>query len=218
MGPGDKEYVTLKALNTIAKCEIVFGWRKTIEQFVEFVKNKKIFEIRSEDMHNAIEIMVKYAAELDVALLLRGDPYVAEINLIKSIKEICRKYNVEYVVISGVSSLNLALAKIEIDIVNTIVISMHSSKDLDKELNNLKHFVNLGRYVVIYPKPDVKWIKELADKILKLLKCDARVFLLQKLSFGDENIKIVTLSELFSMNCLFDSYTILVIEPCLSGE
>lgn len=216
-GPEDREYITLKALNTIARCSIVFGWRRTLERFRELLEGRRVFEIGSEDVYSSIESVVRSAARDDVALLLRGDPCVAEANLMRMVRELCSRYGVRYSVVSGVSSLNIALARVGIDIAEAVVVSMHSSRDVERELDSLKQFIRLGRYVVLYPKPSGKWVREIAGRILRSIECDARVHLLQRLSFENEITVVETLSKLASGEQQIDSYTIIVIEPCSHG-
>ncbi|MEM0490894.1 MAG: SAM-dependent methyltransferase [Ignisphaera sp.] len=214
VGPGDPEYITIKALKAIAKCVTVAAWRKILEQFRWLIERKEVIEIDSRRVHEFVESIVKRAYSEDVCLLLRGDPFVSERNLMNTVVSFCRMYRVDHIIISGVSSVNLVLAKLHIDLGNTVVLSLHSSKNIEEDLASIEDILRLNRYLIIYPRTNFVDVIAMVKKISEKMVCDSTVYMFQRLSFSEENVVKFKLSEMLSMDRDLDAYTILVIEPC----
>lgn len=213
VGPGDPEYITLKAKKIIEICSTTIAWKAVLEQFRWLLEKKEVIEL-SGNQYELIEQMIKKSAIENICLLVRGDPNVAEKNLMSNIKSYCEKYQVECVVISGVSSANLALSRSWIDLSNAIVISLHSSKNIEDDLQVLTDAARLKRFLVIFPKLGLDNIKVIAKELLKIFCCNPKVYVMQRLSFVNESIDVFNLSELLSLDRHIDNYTIIVIEPC----
>lgn len=220
VGPGEVDYLTIKALKVINSCSVLAGWRRVLEDIKidNSYRGKEVIVMSSEGLDEKIEKLVELSKDRDVALLVRGDPCVGEANLLKRLKVLCSKSKTECIFVSGVSPLNLALARIGIDLSEVFFVSLHTLHNIDENLKLLKRIAGLGRYIVIYPRYEAHWVKKVANVLLESIGCDPSVHILTRLTMKGESVDTRMLSELLHINADLDPYTILIVEPCKGGS
>ena len=161
VGPS-KGYMTEKAVEEIQKADVVYGSKRAFEIAKKYIRGNFV-EIKrfSEDVYRAIE---KEGRRKRVVVLSTGDPMV--VGLGKRIKGN---------VIPGISSIQLALAKLGVDLTEVVVIDGHA-KDCIEEVR--KAF-EIGRYALI-----------LADSRFNIekLRDFANVIVLENLGYENERI------------------------------
>ncbi len=150
VGPS-KGYMTEKAVEEIQKADVVYGSKRAFEIAKKYIRGNFV-EIKrfSEDVYRAIE---KEGRRKRVAVLSTGDPMV--VGLGKRIKGN---------VIPGISSIQLALAKLGVDLTEVVVIDGHA-KDCIEEVR--KAF-DIGRYALILADSrfNIEKLREFADVIV----------------------------------------------------
>ena len=150
VGPS-KGYMTEKAVEEIQKADVVYGSKRAFEIAKRYIRGNFV-EIKrfSEDVYRAIE---KEGRRKRVVVLSTGDPMV--VGLGKRIKGN---------VIPGISSIQLALAKLGVDLTEVVVIDGHA-KDCIEEVR--KAF-EIGRYALILADSrfNIEKLKEFADVIV----------------------------------------------------
>ena len=111
IGPGSKDFLTLKALKILTQVSAIVGYKTYVKQIYDLIKNKEIYEF---SMTQEID-RVKKAIELalsgkDTALVSGGDPGIYGITglLLEIIDK--NKIDLEVEIIPGVSALNAANA------------------------------------------------------------------------------------------------------------
>ncbi len=111
--------ITERASRLISQAEVVFGSRRALMLASKFISGK-FFEIRrfENETYREIECL---AENKNVVVLSTGDPMVAGLG--KRLKG-----NVE----PGISSVQLALAKLKEDLCSTVVIDAHGKKAEDE--------------------------------------------------------------------------------------
>jgi len=121
-----KEHLTDEAKKVISKARKVYGSAKAIKIAEDWINGEKILMRKfDEETYREIESEGK---EMDVAVLSTGDPMVAGLGkFFKSAK-----------VIPGISSVQVALGKIKVDLCDVNVFNAHSMEpDYSEEKNIL---------------------------------------------------------------------------------
>ncbi len=163
VGVGASEgYLTEKAIEEIRKADIVYGSKRALKIIKKYIRSSFV-EIKrfNEDVYRTIK---KEGKRKRVVVLSTGDPMV--VGLGKRIKGD---------VISGVSSIQLAMAKLGVDLTEVMVIDGHA-KDC---IGEVKKAFKIGRNVLI-----------LADSKFNLekLKTFADITVLENLGYEEERI------------------------------
>ncbi|GEM_PF-168320 len=150
VGPS-KGYLTERAIEEIQKADIIYGSKRAFEIAKRWIRCNTV-EIKRfcEDVYKAIE---EEGKRRRVVVLSTGDPMV--VGLGKRIKGN---------VVPGISSIQLALAKLGVDLTEVVVIDGHA-KDCIEEVR--KTF-EIGRHALIlaYSKFNVEKLREFADVIV----------------------------------------------------
>jgi len=161
VGPS-KGYLTERAIEEIQKADIIYGSRRAFEIAKRYIKSNFV-EIKrfSENVYRAIE---EEGKRRSVVVLSTGDPMV--VGLGKRIKGL---------VVPGISSIQLALAKLGVDLTEVMVIDGHA-KDCIEEV---KKAFQIGRNALI-----------LADSRFNIekLKTFADITVLENLGYEEESI------------------------------
>lgn len=108
-------HITERAAKIISEAEIIFGSRRAIDLVSKYIRGK-VFEIRKfgKEVYSEIE---KIGAEKEVVVLSTGDPMVAGLGS-----------KIDGIVEPGISSVQLALAKVREDLCRTVIIDSHARK------------------------------------------------------------------------------------------
>jgi len=178
VGPGDPEYITVKAINALRRCTVIAGWRSVLARVSQFVKGKRIIELTYRDQEESLARLAAESLNADVCLVVHGDPMVSEWELIRRVSSL----GVPYQVINGVSFMNVALAKIGLDASHVLLVSQHARTPQPIPRNCT------GRGIIIIPPPDPEGRKSLAESLRSLLDRGCRVTLLENLTLPDERI------------------------------
>ncbi|MCS7122085.1 MAG: SAM-dependent methyltransferase [Archaeoglobaceae archaeon] len=105
--------ITERAAKIISEAEVVFGSKRAISLASKYIRGK-IFEIKKfeKEVYSEIE---KIGAEKNVVVLSTGDPMVAGLGS-----------KIRGTVEPGISSVQMALAKVKEDLCNVVVIDAHA--------------------------------------------------------------------------------------------
>jgi len=199
IGPGSKEYLTLKAVNTVESSDIVIGSKRALNLF-EDIKTHKVY-LNANNIKEMIEYGIKKVNEsLNVSILSTGDPGFS--GLLKTVLKTTN--NIEIEVIPGISSIQLCAARLQIPWDNADLITIHG-KGVSKELISL---INNGNPTIILPNLNV-------DEIVTFLLNNGvnpkkNVAVCERLSYDDERIIKTSLKNLlnedFSYMCVMVIY------------
>ncbi|AIY90826.1 precorrin-6y C5,15-methyltransferase (decarboxylating) subunit CbiE [Geoglobus acetivorans] len=109
-----KEHLTDEAKKAISRAEKVYGSERALTIAKEWVKGKAtVLKRFDEDVYRKIE---REGAERDVAVLSTGDPMVAGLG----------RFFKDAKIIPGISSVQIALARVKADICDVSVFNAHS--------------------------------------------------------------------------------------------
>ncbi len=176
IGPGAREYVLPAALKRIKEADCLIGARRALDLFPEFKKEKVCFD---GCLSRVIPYLKKHRKDKKIAVLVSGDP-----GLYSLAQTIARNFpKDEYEVIPGISSLQLAFARIGESWQDVLIISLHGRKINPEILTGIKN----NPKVFIFTDTDLPpnaLASFLLDKGIK----SRRAVVLENLSYPDERI------------------------------
>lgn len=195
IGPGSRDYLTVKAEKIVDSVEVVMGSRRAMDLFPEIQGDK--VELDSKDMKSSFNYAVTEVENgKSVALLSTGDPGFS--GILKPILNISNGVDVE--VVPGISSIQLCAAQLQLPWDEVNLITLHGKGD-SLELLEL---IGNGKPTIILPNLNVKETAEfLLDKGIDPKK---KVAICEKLSYPEERIVKMSLNEVldedFSYMCV----------------
>ncbi|PAV08204.1 cobalt-precorrin-7 (C(5))-methyltransferase [Methanosphaera cuniculi] len=185
IGPGDREYLTIGALETIENSDVLVGSKRSLEPFDYLDAQMVVLEPR--DIPKTVKKAVSYLDDgFNVTILSTGDPGFS--GMLKTMQKLSPKTKLN--VIPGISSIQLASAKLQIPWDDANLITIHGGRapteKLLKELDeNKKNIVLPNRH-----------ISELAEYLIDHgYSPEHEIIICEKLSYPDEQIVHVTLGE-----------------------
>ena len=131
MGPGSESFVTSKAWNAIRNADVVAG----SDRLLQLVDDNKIKVKLPARAQQAIGILKPIVAGKKVAVLVSGDPLTFSLG--NSVIKEFGKSNCE--IIPGLSSVQIAFAKLGQSAINAKIISMHG-RETQLDLSELTKF------------------------------------------------------------------------------
>ncbi len=150
VGPAEG-YLTERAIEEIERAEVVYGSKRALEIAKRHVKGKAVVITKFDE-----ETYRKIAEEgkgKRVVVLSTGDPMVSGLGK-----------KIEGEVEPGISSVQLALARLKVDLTEVVVIDCHGKDRLDEVLKAFE----LGRHALILAdsKFDVEKLRKFADVVV----------------------------------------------------
>lgn len=190
IGPGDKEYLTLGAIETIESSDVLVGSQRSLDLF-DYVDAKLVL-LEPRDIPKTVKMAVSYLDDgFKVSVLSTGDPGFS--GMLKTVQKLSPKTKVN--VIPGISSVQLAAAKVQIPWDTANLITIHGGKeptdDLLEKLDDTKPNIVLPN----------RHISELAEYLIDHgYSPEHDITICEKLSYPDEQIVQVTLGEAKNMD------------------
>jgi cobalt-precorrin-7 (C5)-methyltransferase len=186
IGPGDKEYLTLKAIKIVENADLVVGSKRALELF-NIEEGKKI--ILTKNLIDELKELIKdeNIKNKKIAILSTGDPCFS--GLLKTLLKIgAKKEDIE--VISGISSIQIAAAKLKISWEDYNIITLHGKQKNREKLLNL---IKSHEKVIFLPnnlKEDAKFL------IDNGINPDTKIWVLENLTYLNEKISLKSLKEI----------------------
>lgn len=160
------QLLTREAIIAIENAEIIFGSKRAIELAKEHIKCEA-YELRDYKLRSLPE---------NAVVLSTGDPMLSGLG----------KYAMkEDEIIPGISSLQLACARLHIDVERLSVITAHS-RNIGSIKNRLVTELRNGKNVFLLPDPSFG-IDEIVD-ILKSMDLSMQISVCERLGYPDERV------------------------------
>jgi cobalt-precorrin-7 (C5)-methyltransferase len=173
-GPGDPDYITIKALKTLEKCQVVAGWPSVLKRLP--LEGKDIAQLSYRNQEEELRRLAALSLEADVCLVAHGDPTVSDWELMGRV----RALGVPFEVINGVSSINVALAKAGLDLTQVVVVSQHAKSPQPLPMSDC------GRNLVVIPPPDTDGVKRAIAEVRSL---GCRPLIMEDLTLPSETVR-----------------------------
>lgn len=185
IGPGDRKYLTVGALDIIENSDVLVGSKRSLEPF-EYVDAEMVV-LEPRDIPKTVKKAVSYMDDgFNVTILSTGDPGFS--GMLKTMQKLSPKTKLE--VTPGISSIQLASAKLQIPWDDANLITIHGGRAPTEKLleeldENKKNIVLPNRH-----------ISELAEYLIDHgYSPEHEITICEKLSYPDEQIVQVTLGE-----------------------
>lgn len=197
MGPGSESLVTKEAWTALKKAQVLVGHKSQLERFAA---GKKKF-ILSHNYDKALAYIDEQRAKQTIAVLVSGDPGIFSFTK----KVVARLRRDEYTIIPGISSVQLACARLGISWEDIAIFSVHG-----RDKKGLVELIQKHNNVCILNDPIATpqiLAKYLFDKGIKRRK----VFTAENLSYKDEEIIETTIEELKDVKKEWKSLCLMIV-------
>jgi cobalt-precorrin-7 (C5)-methyltransferase len=189
IGPGAREYLTLKAVDTVKASDYTVGSTRAIELFSD-VKNTIAFNVK--DLLDKLEEGVELACEGNtVSILSTGDPGFS--GVLNTVLRISKEKNFpeeNIEVVPGISSLQLAAAENHIQWDSANVMTFHGRENIE----DILPVINNGKVTIALPS---RKVRDMAQFLLDNgIEAERKVTVCERLSYPDEKIVRSTLSDI----------------------
>lgn len=186
VGPGSKDYLLPIAKRQIQKADCLIGARRMLSQFRQLKKEK----IYLEGNFSAAILYIKENLNIKrIVALVSGDPGLY--SFLRPLKRVLNKK--DYVVIPGISVLQLAFAKLGESWEDAEIISLHG-----RSLDGLAKKVNSSSKIFLFT--DSKFPPQrIAEYLLNKKIENRRVVVFENLSYPEERIIETNLKDLRTM-------------------
>ena len=173
LGPGHKDYIMIKALETINKSDIIIGFKRAIDS-LDFIENNKIYINKLSDIDKFI--CNEENRDKNISIVASGDPtFYGITNYIKS------KTVLEIEVIPGISSFQYLTSKLKVPWNNAYLGSLHGrNQEFLEKINNNELSIWLT---------DKENNPAVLCKTLHEAEIDCKVIIGENLSYKDEIIR-----------------------------
>ena len=176
VGPGAGEYLLPAALKLIKDADCLIGAQRALDLFSRFKKEKICFDSR---LSRVIPYLKKHREDKKIAVLVSGDP-----GLYSLAQAIARNFpKDEYEVIPGISSLQLAFARIGESWQDVKIISLHGREISPEILADMRNSSKVFIFTDNDFTPNV-----IAEFLLKQGIKNRRAVVLENLSYPEERI------------------------------
>lgn len=207
VGPGDPELMSIKAVKTLERCDVIAGWRSVLERVLQHhpqlgVKELVFLSYKNQD--DELRRLAEKSKRRDVCVLAHGDPTVSDWEFLERIRETAG----DFAIVHSVSSINVALGKLGLDLAHVLFVSMHASSPQDPL--EAARLAARKRALVIFPPPRPDGPVEVAKRLApEFAKC--RAWVLEELTIADR-IWRGTVEELTNAEGRFSDLSIVVVD------
>lgn len=192
IGPGHKDYILPKAVDTLQKSDLIVGFERAIES-LDYIEGNKIVVKKIAEILNFINSN-QYE---NISIAASGDP------LFYGITDYLKKnYSGNINVVSGISSFQYMMGQIGKSWQGSFLGSLHGREENFYQLveeNSLSIWLT-----------DTKHSPAYMCKILEQKDIKAQVYVGENLSYEDEKITVGTIEEIKEMQ--FSNLCVVVIE------
>ncbi len=175
-GPWNKEYLIPFAKKEIEKSDCLIGSKRLLNEFKEYKKDKIILKTNYDEI---ISYIKKNKNEKKIAVLVSGDPCLFSFSnmLMKALNKN------EYIIISGISSLQIAFARIGETWHNVKIISLHGNDINDSILKEINQNEKIFIFTDKKHSPD-----KIARNMIKFGIKNRKIFVFENLTYKNEKI------------------------------
>jgi len=153
VGPGSPKYLTDIVKEIIIKCDIVIGYKYTLNTIQDMLKGKEVHEITMQNQEEAYQKVSKTLGNKTLVVPFTGDVNFSESEVVDRLVEIFGDVQV----IPGISSIQVAASKSRVPLDKSKVITMHISTSIEEKKLELQKALMDGFSVILVPRP---WPKE----------------------------------------------------------
>ncbi len=208
LGPGSEEYLTLKAIAVLRNADIVLTPSRFLNIVRKYAQGSDIVILNPKSVRMQILELVHEHPDSRIVVVSSGDPLFSGIG--KSILDLGLKCEI----IPGISSIQLACAKVGTSWDNMIFLSLHEREHIERAVSILRTALARELKIGVLTSPDYPphYVISLVRTCANMLRSHVQVHVCQNLSLENENI--VTLDDLCKTRVAgLDWNSVIIIEP-----
>ncbi|NDF35145.1 MAG: cobalt-precorrin-7 (C(5))-methyltransferase, partial [Nitrosopumilaceae archaeon] len=179
VGPGSSKYVTELVKQIVLDCDIVIGYKYTLQTIEAFLKGKEIHEITMKNQEEAYQKVAKTLGQKKLVVPFTGDVNFSESEVVDRLIEIFGKITI----IPGISSTQVAASKAQVPLDRSKVITMHITTPIEEKKLELQRAILDGFSVVLVPRP---WPRDPSKHFMQ----SEIAHYLRKNGFDTKNMKV----------------------------
>ena len=208
VGPGEPEYVTVKAVRLIEGADYVAGFKQALQVVEKLVKGK----MQIIDYANEVEALKLLASEAKAGkkcvICCYGDPNFSDKQFVEKIKSVY----MDVKVVPGISSVQVSCAKAGLAMEDSMFITFHKSGPINNEKGELLRVVKEGcRNAIVLPRPWDFMPKDIAKFLIENgVAENLEVMVHENLTLSDEIVHVYKLSDL--LNTEHSDLSIIIIK------
>lgn len=160
VGPGSPKYVTELVKDVVLDCDIVIGYKYTLQTIESLLGGKEIHEITMKNQEEAYQKVAKVLGQKKLVIPFTGDVNFSESEVVDRLIEIFGKITI----IPGISATQVAASKAQVPLDRSKVITMHITTTIEEKKLELQKAILDGFSVVLVPRP---WPREPAKHFMQ---------------------------------------------------
>ena len=153
VGPGSPKYVTELVKQIILDCDVVIGYKYTLQTIESLLIGKEVYEITMKNQEEAYQMVVKTLGQKNLVVPFTGDVNFSESEVVDRLIEIFGEISI----IPGISATQVAASKAKVPLDRSKVITMHVTTSIEDKKLELQKAILDGFSVVLVPRP---WPRE----------------------------------------------------------
>lgn len=149
VGPGSSNYVTGIVMDVIRNCDVVIGYKYTLNTIESLIKGKQVYEITMGNQEEAYQQVAKTLGSKKLVIPFTGDVNFSESEVVDRLIEIFGDVEI----IPGISAIQVAASKAKVPLDKSKVITMHVTTSIEEKKLELQKALIDGFSVVLVPRP-----------------------------------------------------------------
>ena len=149
VGPGSPKYVTLRVKEIIQNCDVIIGYKYTLQTIQSLLSGKEVHEITMKNQEEVYQNLKKSLGVRTLVVPFTGDVNFSESEVVDRLIEIFESVEI----IPGVSSIQIAASKAKIPLDKAKVITMHITTSIEEKKLDLQKALIDDYSVILVPRP-----------------------------------------------------------------
>jgi cobalt-precorrin-7 (C5)-methyltransferase len=149
VGPGSPKYVTEIVREIIQNCDVVIGYKYTLETIQDLLEGKEIHEVTMGSQEESYQKILPVLGKRNLVIPFTGDVNFSESEVVDRLIEIFGDVEI----IPGISSIQVAASKAQIPLDKSKVITMHVTSSIEEKKLELQKALIDGFSVILVPRP-----------------------------------------------------------------
>jgi len=149
VGPGSPKYVTETVREIIQNCDVVIGYKYTLETIQDLLEGKEVHEVTMGSQEESYQKILPALGKRNLVIPFTGDVNFSESEVVDRLIEIFGDVEI----IPGISSIQVAASKAQIPLDKSKVITMHVTTSIEEKKLELQKALIDGFSVILVPRP-----------------------------------------------------------------
>ena len=149
VGPGSPRYVTGAAEDAISECDMVAGYRYTMDTIRHLLDGKEIYHVTMADQEATYQHIRDTMGGRSLVVPFTGDVNFSESEVVDRLVEIFGDVEI----IPGISATQVAASRSRMPMDKTRTITMHVTGDIEGKKRHMVQALREGLGVILVPRP-----------------------------------------------------------------